>query len=106
MKKRTPRVKAKMGEILYSAILCLEDPRLPKILERSDQHDPSDIALFLRTDDDLIAAPGRLQEKKYVLDDLQIAADYLSHPSLSSLQRELNSYNIANALRQMIRDLK
>lgn len=103
MKKRTPQIKAKMSEILYAAVLCLQDPRLPIV---PSTHPPQDIARFLQTDSDLITAPGRLQEKKYVLGDLQIAADYLSHPSLYHLRRELNAGGIARALREIIRDLK
>ena len=106
MIKRTPQVKTKMSEILYAAILCLEDPRLPAECIVPGPHSPQDIARYLQTDMDLINAPGCLQEKKYVLGDLQLAADSLSHPILYPLRRELNAANIANALRGVIRDLK
>lgn len=66
------------------------------------RHSPEDVVRFLRTDIDLISSGGRLQEKKYVLADLQIAADCLSHPSIDSM----GSRQIAKSLCEIISHLK
>ena len=103
MKRRTPAIKVAMIHALEMAIEYLQHPDMPHLPEH---HAPGELARFLVTDTDLISAPGRMEEKKYVLDDLQLAADYLSDPKVRAMPFALNSSNIARALREVIRDLK
>ena len=104
MKRRTPARKAAMIHALETAIEYLQHPDMPIMVGFA--HEPDRLASFLRTDIDLIDAPGRMEEKKYVLGDLQLAADYLDHPKIRAMPFALNSSNIARALREVIRDLK
>ena len=104
MKRRAPKIKAAMVRALTTAIEYLQHPDMPIMLDH--QHLPDQLANFLNTDINLIEAPGRMEEKKYVLDDLQLAADYLSHPKVRAMPFALNSSNVARALREVIRDLK
>lgn len=103
MKRRTPARKAAMIHALETAIEYLQHPDMTIMV--GFPHDPDQLASFLRTDINLIGAPGKMEEKKYVLDDLQLAADYLDHPKIRALPFALNSSNIARSLREMIRDL-
>jgi len=78
---------------------------MPKI-GRGEFHDPSRLASFLATDAQLLSPPGRIQEKQYVRGDLQLAADYLSHPDVSRLRLAVSPASYARALREIVRDLK
>jgi hypothetical protein len=100
MKRRTPKVKESMVLALNTAIEWLKYPDMPIL---PGNFTPAEIARFLRTDIDLLLAPGQLQEKKYVIGDLQIAADYLSNPRIKTF---IFPSSVASALRGIIRDLK
>jgi hypothetical protein len=107
MHRKTPKVKEEMVAAIRKAIEYFEHPDMPVLAaHRVNTFSPSDIVRFLVTDINLIKAPGRLQEKKYVLGDLQIAADYLSHPLVTAIPFSIRSTNIARMLREVIRDLK
>lgn len=106
MIRRTPRVKETMVRILALAIKFLNTPDLPLV---SSPHRPTDLARFLETCASLLSADGRLQEKSYVLDDLQLAANYLCHPKVARHpvpQGALTPLELASYLREMVRDLK
>jgi len=103
MKRRTPEIKETMVRAIATAIQYLNHPDMPIL---PGNFTPSEIARFLRTDIDLLSAPGKIQEKNYIMDDLQIAADYLSHNKVRAMPFALNSSNIARSLREIIRDLK
>jgi hypothetical protein len=102
--KRTPRIKEAMVNALLTAMEYLNHPDMPKL--PNARFEPKELARFLDTCCNLIEAPGRLQEKKYVLDDIQLAADYLNNPAVTKIPFAVRSSNIARMLREAIRDLK
>lgn len=101
-KKRTPSAKVEMSAVMLLAIQCLERPGLPLL---RGHHEPDRLASFLKTDVNLISSPGRLQERQYVVDDLQYAANYFSHPDVSGLDFPFPAPDIARALRSIARNL-
>lgn len=101
--RRTPKIKEAMVRALNLAIEYLNHPDMPRL---SGDHGPTDIARYLQTCTGLIEAPGKLEEKKYILGDLQLAADYLDNPEVAKLPFAVRTTNIADMLREMIRDLK
>jgi hypothetical protein len=101
--KRTPQIKEAMTNALRTAIEYLSHPDMPTLPH--GEH-PTRLANFLETDIGLINHPGRIPEKKYVLGDIQLAADYLSNPKVTRIPFAIRSSNIARALQEVIRDLK
>jgi hypothetical protein len=106
VRRKTPKVKEEMANAIRTAIEYFNHADMPMLPGRKVNIGPSDLARFLETDIQLITAPGHLQEKKYVLGDLQMAADYLNHPIVTAVPFSLNSSNVARILREIIRDLK
>jgi hypothetical protein len=103
MIRRTPEVKIAMVATIHKAMEYLNHPAMQNV---RGYVPATEIARFLQTDVQLLGYPGRLQEKKYVMGDLQLAADYLSHPTITALPFEIRTPNIAQSLRQLIADLK
>jgi hypothetical protein len=93
------------SQMVKKVIDLLHHPDMP-VIGNEDIHDPSRLATFLTTDADLLSPPGRIQEKQYIMGDLQATADYLSHPAVQRLHLAVPPSNYARALREIVRDLK
>jgi len=102
--RRTPQIKEAMVNALRTVMEYLNHPDMPKL--PNARFEPKELARFLDTCCNLIETPGRLQEKKYVLNDIQLAADCLSNPAVTKIPFAVRSTNIARMLREVIRDLK
>jgi hypothetical protein len=100
----TSTTKEAMSRAIQIAADYLEHPSMV-ILPRPHSH-PQNVARALYLAKQLITAKGRLLKKKEIMNDLQVAADYLSNPQVVALPFTLKTSNLARALREIIRDLK
>ena len=92
-----------MSHLVLLAAEYLEHPSMV-VLAGSDP--PKHVARALYLADRRLSAPGPVKGRREVSNDLQVAADYLSHRDVSALPFAVNSSNVARALREVIRDLK
>jgi hypothetical protein len=97
--------RQKASQLVTKVVDLLLHPDMP-VVGKESHHNPAELARYLDTDADLLSAPGKIEEKKYVTGDLQLAADYLSHPTVSRLHLAVPPSNYARALREIVRDLK
>jgi len=102
--KRTPQIRALMDHAIQLAIDLLESAHMPVVMRHEES--PHDIAQALKLAKHRIVSPGPIVGKKDVLNDLQVAADYLSHRDVASLHTVIRPSIVAGNLRDIIRDLK
>ena len=103
MKRRTPETRTAMSHAVLLAAEYLEHPSMV-VLPGKDH--PRDVARSLYLAEQRLSAPGPVRGRREVTNDLQVAADYLSHPDVVDLPFVVNSSNVARALREVVRDLK
>jgi hypothetical protein len=103
--KRTPAIKEAMSRALLTAIEYLDHEHMPS-LPRYEH--PQRIARQLESCIATIQSKGSLRSsaKKFVLGEIQIAADYLSNPKVAKIPFALRTTSIARMLREVIGDLK
>jgi hypothetical protein len=97
--------RQKASRLVAKVVDLLQHPDMP-VVGAEDHHDPARLTTFLAIDAELLSAPGKIQERKHVMGDLQLAADYLSHPAVARLHLAVPPSNYARALREIVRDLK
>ena len=103
MKRRTPGTRAAMSHAVLLAAKYLEHPSMVSL---PGKEDPRNIGRSMYLVEKVLSAPGPVKGRREVSNDLQVAADYLSHRDVSALPFAVNSSNVARALREVIRDLK
>jgi len=105
MIKRTTTFKTVASGYIQDAIRMLCLPVTPVLPEYEPPHR---IASFLETSLKLINYPGRLQEKKYVIGDLELAASYLREPRVVDATKyvEPRSETLAHHLQKIATSLR
>ena len=103
MKRRTPETKSAMSHAVLLAAISLEHPSMV-VLPGKDP--PKDVARALYLAEQRLSAPGPVRGRREIMNDLQVAADYLSHRDVAALPFAVNTSNVARSLREMVRDLK
>jgi hypothetical protein len=103
MKRRTPETRAASSHAVLLAAEYLEHPSMVVLPGRDH---PRNVARALYLVEQRLSAPDPVKNRREVMNDLQVAADYLSHKDVTSLPFAVNTLNVARALREVIRDLK
>lgn len=103
MKRRTPRTKTIMSQMV---LLAAEYLGHPSMIVVPGKDSPRNIARALYLAERRLSAPGKVKVRREVMNDLQVAADYLSHRDVVALPYSVNTASVARALREVIRDLK
>ncbi len=98
-----------IAQTLLIVAKYLEEAGLPTV---AGIEPPDRLASFLRTDSKLVSPPGPIEEKNYVLGDLQLVVKYLNSRDVKSQERTktpfpyaLPSSDLVHDLREIFRDL-